>query len=130
MLAFLDDLEETIPGAKDILHPIYRTQSGPRDDQTRTLEDVIANTLEVHGLDASQWGWHREDGELLAAYLDRLRDHAAVVQEDQRLSSTTKQKWKRVVMVIDRQAQITNQAATFSASPAGSTMAAKLSPPM
>jgi exoribonuclease R len=115
MLAFLDDLEEKIPGAKDILHPIYRTQSGPRGDQTETLEHVIVNTLQVHGLDAAEWKWRRDDGETLASYLERLRDHVDAIDGDE--NPNWKQKWKRVVMVIDRQAQITNQAASFSASP-------------
>ncbi|KAL3928377.1 MAG: hypothetical protein SGARI_005052, partial [Bacillariaceae sp.] len=116
MLAFLDSLEKKIPGAKDILHPIYRTQSGPRDDQTKTLEAVIVNTLQVHGLDVAEWRWRLDDdGETLASYLERLRDHVDSIDGDE--NPNWKQKWQRVVMVIDRQAQITNQAASFSASP-------------
>lgn len=113
ILAYLDDLEEKT-GSPDILHPIYRTQSGPRADQTRTLEEVIANTLQVHGLDVAEWGWHDQE-EVLASYLDRIRSHASSINGD--TQPNLKQKWIRVVTVIDRQAQITNQAASFSSSP-------------
>jgi ribonuclease R len=123
MLAFLDDLEATT--VKDILHPIYRTQSGPRDDQTKTLEEVISNTLQMHGLDVSEWGWQNhpsgdtldteQSQEYLATYLERIRNHAESIDGDKH--PHWKQKWKRVVMVIDRQAQITNQAASFSTTP-------------
>jgi exoribonuclease R len=113
ILAFLDDMEEKT-GSQDILHPIYRTQSGPRTDQTRTLEIVIANTLNVNGLDVQEWGWNDQD-EVLSSYLDRIRLHATSI--DGETNSKVKQKWLRVVSVINRQAQITNQAASFSSSP-------------
>jgi exoribonuclease R len=122
MLSFLDDLEAKT--TLDVLHPIYRTQRSPREDQTKTLEEVITNTLQMHGLDVSRWGWQSQPvgdvpesppSEDLASYLERIRTHAESIDGDQQPHG--KQKWKRVIMVIDRQAQMTNQAASFSITP-------------
>lgn len=113
ILAYLYD-QQAKNNSPEILHPIYRTQSGPRADQTRTLERVIANTLKVHSLPVKQWGWNDQD-ECLASYLNRIRCHATSIDQEQ--NPQLRSKWLRVVAVINRQAQITNQAASFSSSP-------------
>lgn len=112
ILFFMDSLEEET-GSKDILHPIYRSQSGPREEQVEILEAVIKNTLTAHQLDASMC-W-KKDSQSIASYLGDLRAYRNSFPE----SSKEYREWSAVLMVIERQAMITNVKASYSAEPEG-----------
>jgi len=92
---------------QDVVHPIFRSQEGPRPEQVDTLEQVIKTVLQSHGMDEKEWGWDRKNISL-AHYLEQLRDKEA---QSDGVSA--------VIQVIERQAVITNVAASFSTTPDG-----------
>jgi ribonuclease R len=120
LLAFLDELEEA--SGKDVLYPIYRTQDAPRKDQVFTLRAVISNSLKAHNLNMTEWTWQK-DGESIAAYVRKLRVHLESLPP----SSTDYRRWTNVVNVIERQAMITNVAASFTSDPAQGHHSLKMS---
>jgi len=110
ILDHLDQEEEE--KHQDIVHPIYRSQSGPRKEQIQILESIIANTLEAHGMDTAKWAWD-EPTESLAGYLKRLQEQ----KESKPHGSREGRQWNAVLQVIHRQAMITNVAASFTPTP-------------
>ena len=119
LLAFLDGLEDI--SGNDVLHPIYRTQGAPRDDQLYTLRAVIENTLKAHKLNETVWAWHANES--IASYLRRIRGHLDSLNAE----SSDFPMWANVVQVIERQAMITNVAASFTADPSEGHHSLKMS---
>ena len=120
ILDLMDVAEEA--DQRDIVHPIFRTQSGPHPEQVEILAAVIDNTLGSHGLDVTKWGWDREKTPI-ATYLSRLREQVALQLD----SSPQQRKWASVLRVIERQAMITNVAASFTATPEDGHFSLKMS---
>jgi len=110
ILYFMDTLEEET-GSKDILHPIYRSQSGPREEQVEILEAFIKNTLSAHELDAFMC-W-KKDSQSITSYLDDIRAHRDSCPAD----SKEYRQWSAVLQVIERQAMITNVKASYTPEP-------------
>lgn len=110
ILSFMDSLEEET-GSKDVLHPIYRSQNGPREEQVEVLQAVIRNTLAAHDLDESK-RWKKES-QSISGYLEDLRTY----QDSFSTDSKEYRQWSAVLMVIERQAMITNVKASYSPEP-------------
>lgn len=112
ILYFMDTLEEET-GSKDILHPIYRSQGGPREEQVEVLEAVISNSLAANGLDTAM-SWNK-DNQSIASYLDDLHTY----RESFPVDSKEYRQWSAALLVIERQAVVTNVKASYSADPVG-----------
>jgi len=101
-------------GSVHVIHPIYKSQSAPTEAMLSVLEKIIYNTLESNGLDAERYAWRRTDGVPPSAYLQRLREER---DAPQRRASTERDQWSAAILVIERQARMTNSGAKFSATP-------------
>lgn len=111
LLADLDE-EETKHNKQDIIHPIYRTQSSPHLDQVKTLGLVIKNTMDRHGFGGEEWHWDQKSMSI-ASYLTKIREK----RDSLGSNHPEHQRWVAVVQVVERQAMITNVAASFTADP-------------
>ena len=101
-----------------LIHPIFRTQHAPRDSQVRTLENVIGALVKTHNLDTSVWLWRRDEGEHLGSYLRRLHHHCG--GKSAKFSDSRVPEWQwSVLRAIDRQAMMTNVAASYSSRASG-----------
>jgi ribonuclease R len=87
----------------DAIEPIYRVHPAPPPERLDELERCIAAMVLMHEMDPHVWGWRRDAGESLAAYLRRLPKEGAA---------------GRLAAVIHRQAVVTNLRSTFAAEPA------------
>jgi len=120
----MDEEEEASSGTgedgeennKDIVHPIFRVQNGPREEQVKVLEAVIMNTLKANGIDDIRWSWNKEKTPI-GPYLATLRAHQQQLKQKTGINSEEDRRWTSALCVIERQAMITNVAASFSATP-------------
>ena len=99
-----------------LIHPIFRTQHAPRESQIRTLQNVIGALVKAHDLDASIWLWRRD--EHLGSYLRRLHHHYGGKSASFSTSRVPEWQWS-VLRAIDRQAMMTNVAASYSSKASG-----------
>lgn len=111
----LEDAED------DIVHPIFRTQSGPRESQVDLLKHIIHQTLEQHGLDTSEWDWNPVQYSI-ANYLEKVR----LARDSIIATDPSRAQWEAVLTVIERQAMVTNVAASFTTTPENGHYALKM----